>query len=149
MSKDTDFQYVTFKIEGQLFGLNVMLVRDVLRRQRITPVPKAKREVRGVLNLRGQIVTAVDMRRRLGVEDLPDIDPMHIVVEHMDEAYSLVVDTVGEVMTLDESTFEKCPPTMPKNWAAIAKGIHRMQGFLLVALDLGAIMRLGSANGNG
>ena len=107
-------QFVTLTIAGQLFGVPVLAVQDVLAQQKITPVPLASPEVAGALNLRGRIVTAIDMRTRL---DLPPRgegeECMYVVVEHGAELYSLMIDSVGEVLTLPVDQFEPPPRSQP------------------------------------
>src|ERR1700731_467442 len=99
-------EFVTVTVAGQLFGIPVLQVQDVLGPQRITRVPLAPPEVAGSLNLRGRIVTAIDIRIRLGLPELTDGKPgMSVVVDHGGELYSLMVDSVGEVLSLSEATF--------------------------------------------
>jgi purine-binding chemotaxis protein CheW len=131
-------QHVTVEIGQQLFGIPVLLVHDVLGPQRITRIPLAPPEIAGSLNLRGRIVTAVDVRMRLG---LPARDgglgtEMSVVVEHQGESYSLMVDQVGEVLALDDGAFEQSPPSLDPRWRAVSRGIYRLEDRLLVALDV-------------
>lgn len=132
-----EIEYVTATIGGQLFGLPIARVLDVFIPERITRVPLAPPEVAGVLNLRGRIVTAVDMRRRL---DLPARGPedkcMAIGIERDGEFYGLLVDQVGEVMKLPASSCEAVPVNLDSRWARLAMGVHRLEGRLLVALDV-------------
>lgn len=130
-------QFVSITIGGQVFGIPVMLVHDVLGPQRITRIPLAPAEVAGSLNLRGRIVTAIHVRRRLGLEPLStDRETMSVVVEHHGDLYSLIVDSVGEVLTLDLDRFEPHPPTMPPRVRDISAGIYQLKDVLLVALDV-------------
>ncbi|WP_142849955.1 chemotaxis protein CheW [Telmatospirillum sp. J64-1] len=132
--------YVTMFIEGQLFGIPVLTVQDVLGAQKITRIPLAPREVAGSLNLRGRIVTAIDVRLRLGLAPRPEGEqPMSVVVELGGELYSLMVDSVGEVLSLPSAGFERNPPTLDPLWREFSAGIFRLQGKLLVVLD---VMRL-------
>jgi purine-binding chemotaxis protein CheW len=136
--------FVTMTVAGQLFGIPVLQVRDVLGPQRIAHVPLAPAEVLGSLNLRGRIVTAIDMRKRLGLESLSDTaESMSVVVEHEDELYSLVVDKVGEVMSLPESDYEKNPTTLDPRWQEVSNGIYRLQTNLLVVIDVARFLRAG------
>lgn len=138
-------QYVTITIDGQSFGIPVLLVHDVLGAQRITRIPLAPAEVAGSLNLRGRIVTAIDIRRRLGMRDRPaDKAPMSVVVEEGGELYSLLVDAVGEVLTLAEADYERHPPTMDPQWRENSTGIYRLNGQLLVVLDVSRLLAIGS-----
>lgn len=142
MSQD----YVTFKIGEQLFGLRVEAVRDVLPSQRMTPVPMAAREIAGVINLRGRIVTVLDLPKRLGQAGVTREKPMNIVVENQGESYSFLVDEIGDVCSLDQDTFEPNPPHMDAAWRALSEGVHRLDGILLVILDLNRCMDLVTAS---
>jgi purine-binding chemotaxis protein CheW len=127
---------VTLTLAGQLCGIPVRHVRDVLRGQSVTRVPLAPAEVAGVLNLRGRIVTAIDLRRRLGLPPAPEGEPgMSVVVEREGELYSLQVDRVSEVVALTQATFEEKPPTLDGAWRDQAMGVHRLETGLLVELD--------------
>jgi purine-binding chemotaxis protein CheW len=138
-SLDNDF--VTVVIAGQLFGIPVLQVRDVLGPQRITRVPLAPPEIAGSLNLRGRIVTAIDIRTRLGLRDAGDATGrMSVVVDHGGELYSLMVDSVGEVLSLTEASFERNPATLDARWREIAAGIYRLDGKLLIVLDVGRLL---------
>ncbi|MFQ3623857.1 MAG: chemotaxis protein CheW [Acetobacteraceae bacterium] len=134
--------YVTLTVGGQLCGIPVLLVRDVLGPQTITRIPLAPPEVAGSLNLRGRIVTAIDLRRRLGLEGADIATAMSIVVEHQGELYSLIVDQVGEVMQLEPGDREANPPTLAPAWRALSVGVFRLSGGLLVALDVPAVLAL-------
>jgi purine-binding chemotaxis protein CheW len=133
---DTD-DYVTMTIADQLFGLPVLQVQDVLGAQKITRIPLAPKEVAGSLNLRGRIVTAIDVRLRLGLDPVDaDRKRMSIVVDHDGELYSLMVDSVGEVLSVDASTYERNPATLDPIWRDVSAGIYRLKGQLLVVLDV-------------
>lgn len=130
-------QYVSIMIGGQLFGIPVLLVHDVLGPQRITRIPLAPPEVAGSLNLRGRIVTAIDVRMRLGLSKRAAGDSaMSIVVEHGGEFYSLMVDSVGEVLALSTPSFERNPATLDPRWRDVSLGIYRLDAQLLVVLDV-------------
>ena len=138
--KDENQEYVTIRLAGQLLGIPVLAVHDVLNSQNITHIPMAPAWVAGVLNLRGRIVTAIDLRQRLG---LPAIEKkqgsknsMSIVVEHRGEPYSLIIDRVGEVLTLNMSDYEKNPVTLDPRWGEISSGIFRLEKELMVVLDV-------------
>jgi purine-binding chemotaxis protein CheW len=133
---DEQAQYVSIVIEGQLFGIPVLIVHDVLGPQRITRIPLAPPEVAGSLNLRGRIVTAIDVRLCLGLEKRPaDMPGMSVVVDHGTEFYSLIVDNVGEVLTLPAAAMERNPATLDPRWREISNGIYRLDEQLLVVLD--------------
>ncbi|MEX0591639.1 MAG: chemotaxis protein CheW [Xanthobacteraceae bacterium] len=134
---EDEIEYVTAMIGGQLFGLPIGRVLDVFAPERLTAVPLAPSEIAGVLNLRGRIVTAIDMRRRL---DLPPRGAgekcMAIGIEHLGEAYGLLVDAVGEVLNLPAASRDAVPVNLDPAWARIASGVHRLDGRLLVVLDV-------------
>src|ERR1700693_6294786 len=99
-------QFSTFFVADLFFGVDVLNVQEVLRFQQMTPVPQAPQVIEGLINLRGQIVTAIDMRRRLGLPPRPgDQTPMNIVVRSDDSAISLLVDEIGDVVDVDEATY--------------------------------------------
>ncbi|MCB1783146.1 MAG: chemotaxis protein CheW [Alphaproteobacteria bacterium] len=131
--------YLTVMIAGQRFGVPVLQVQDVLRDQRVTKIPLAPPEVAGSLNLRGRIVTAIDVRRKLGVEERKqdaERDNMSVVVEYNHELYSLIIDKVGDVLSLDDSSFEKNPGTLDPVWKDISLGIYQLDGELMVVMDV-------------
>ncbi|MBF0307108.1 MAG: chemotaxis protein CheW [Alphaproteobacteria bacterium] len=129
--------FVTMFIDSHLFGIPVLTVQDVLGTQKITRIPLAPREVAGSLNLRGRIVTAIDVRLRLGLPRRPDtVKGMSVVVEQSGELYSLMVDSVGEVLSLPAAAFERNPPTVDPLWRDFSAGIYRLQTQLLVVLDV-------------
>ena len=140
--------YVTIRIGDQLLGLPIGRVQDVFIANRITVVPRAPAEIVGLLNLRGRIVTAICLRRRLGrsVTLAPDaqglIELTAIGIDHGGESYALIVDAVGEVVRLDRSTLEPLPVHLDRVWAALATGVHRLADELLVVLDLDAVLDL-------
>lgn len=133
--------YVTMFIEGQLFGIPVLTVQDVLGPQKITRIPLAPREVAGSLNLRGRIVTAIDVRLRLGLTNQGgDNKSMSVVVDMGGELYSLMVDQVGEVLSLPAAKFERNPPTLDVMWREFSTGIYRLEDKLLVVLDVAKLL---------
>jgi len=134
-------EFVTVTIAGQLLGLPVLDVEDVLGPQKLTRIPLAPPAVAGALNLRGRIVTAIDVRRRLGLTPMDSYDDcMSIVVEHMGEPYSLLIDTVGEVLSIPMSCYERNPATLDAHWAQVSAGIFRLDGELLVALEVDKLL---------
>ena len=134
-------EFVTVSIEGQLFGIPVLMVQDVLGPQKITRIPLSPKEVAGVLNLRGRIVTAVELRTRLGLpKRAAGEQGMSVVVEHRGEPYSLIVDGLGEVMALKASAFERNPPTLNPRWREVSLGVYRLDGKLLVVLEVPKVL---------
>lgn len=139
-----DEMLVTITVADQLFGIPVLEVRDILGPQRITHVPLAPAEVAGALNLRGRIVTAIDVRTRLGLSGAADSKAcMSVVVDIGGELYSLIVDKVGEVMSLPVSDFERNPATLDPRWQEVSSGIFRLKDCLLVVLDVSRLLRTG------
>lgn len=129
-------QLCTFYLDGLFFGVEVQGVQEVIRYQQMTRVPRAPREVEGLINLRGQIVTAIDLRRRLGLTDRPaDHLPMNVVVRGDDGAVSLLVDQIGEVLDVDERTFERPPETLRGAARDLIQGAYKLQDRLLLVLD--------------
>ncbi|WP_414644368.1 chemotaxis protein CheW [Bosea sp. (in: a-proteobacteria)] len=140
--------YVTVMIGDQMLGLPIGRVHDVFITNRITLVPRAPSEIIGLLNLRGRIVTAICLRKRLGrpvtlrQDREGKTELVAVGIDHDGEAYALIVDAVGEVMRLDQSTFEPPPVHLDRGWAALATGVHRLDDRLLVVLDVDAILAL-------
>ena len=128
--------FLTVYISGQLFGIPVLQVEDVLGEQRVTKIPLAPPEVAGSLNLRGRIVTAINVRKRLGLEDSESTQEMSVVVEHEGELYSLIIDRVGDVLTLKNDDFQANPATLDPVWRDVSAGIYRLEKNLLVVLDV-------------
>jgi purine-binding chemotaxis protein CheW len=141
MSGQSDARLLSVTLAGQEFGIPVTQVRDVLGPQRTTVVPLAPPGVAGLLNLRGRIVTVIDMRALLR---LPPNDAdgrmMQVVVEHGEESFSLRVDAVGDVLELPGETFERTLSTLDPIWRDIAAGIYRLPDRLLVNLDLSRVL---------
>ena len=130
-------QYVTVVIGGQLFGIPIGKVHDVFMPESITRVPRSENEIAGVLNLRGRIVTAIDMRRLLGLEDREkDAMKMAVGIEYRGESYGFIIDNVGEVLNLSDDSREANPTNLNKNWTNISAGVHRLEGQLMVILDV-------------
>lgn len=134
-------QYVTVVIGGQLFGLPIERVHDVFKPESITRVPLSRHEIAGVLNLRGRIVTAIDMRRRLHLSERADGEKaMAVGIEHKGESYGLLIDNVGEVLDLPSNGREPNPVNLDPRWAAISGGVHRLNGQLMVILDVDHVL---------
>ena len=140
-SLDETIQYVTIYISEQLFGLPISRVHDVFVPESVTRVPLSQAEIAGVLNLRGRIVTAIDMRKRLGLVSLKDrSNLMAIGIEFKEESYGLIIDSVGEVLDLSEASREAVPSNLDPRWADIAAGVHRLESELMVILDVDRVL---------
>lgn len=144
LSQQTDNEskdYLTVMIAEQRFGIPVLQVQDVLREQTVTRIPLASKEVAGSLNLRGRIVTAIDVRKRLGLPDKEgDTPSMSVVVEHKDELFSLIIDTVGDVLRFKDKYYESNPGTLDPLWRNISTGIYQMEDELLVIMDVSRLL---------
>ncbi len=139
--------YVTLSVAGQLCGVPVLGVRDILAEQPITRIPLSPPDIAGSLNLRGRIVTAIDLRTRLTLPPCEDGSKrMSVVVEQSGELYALLVDQVAEIMSLDGDLFERNPPTLEQHWARFSSGIYRLDGRLLVILDIARLLDFSNAN---
>lgn len=133
--------YVTVMIEDQTFGLPIDRVHDVFITTTITPVPLAPPEIAGLLNLRGRVVTAVSLRRLLRLPDAPDTGELTVVgVEVGGESFGLVVDNVGEVLNLPAGDRQPNPLNLDPRWARFSRGIHWIEGGLLVVVDIEAAL---------
>jgi purine-binding chemotaxis protein CheW len=144
MEKDEHFtEFVTFTIAGQSFGLPIAQVQDVFKPMNVTRVPLAGAEIAGVLNLRGRIVTAIEMRSRLSAQPRGEgADPMAIGIEAKGESFGLLVDTVGEVLKLADFELEPNPINLDRKLADLSVGVYRLDGQLLVVLDIDEVLRL-------
>jgi purine-binding chemotaxis protein CheW len=131
-----DRQYCTFYVGGHYFGLDVLKVQEIIRYQEMTRVPLAPSVVRGLINLRGQIVTAIDLRRRLGLPDrAADQLPVNVVVQTDDGAVSLLVDEIGDVLEVPEKLFELPPETLKGTTRSLVRGAYKLADRLLLVLD--------------
>src|SRR5579871_1596116 len=129
-------QFSTFFVADLFFGVDVLRVQAVLRFQQMTRVPKAPDVVEGLINLRGQIVTAIDMRRRLGLPPRAgDQTPMNMVVRTDDGAVSLLVDEIGDVLDVDEATYERPPENLDPAARDLIRGVYKLKDRLLLVLD--------------
>ena len=140
-----DRVFVTLSLAGQLCGIPVQSVRDVLAMHGITRIPLAPPEIAGSLNLRGRIVTAIDLRRRLHLPPAAaKASRMAVVVEHGSELYALLVDEVCEVIGLADDKFERNPPTLTGVWAEHCTGVFRLAGQLMAVLDVASLLAIGA-----
>jgi purine-binding chemotaxis protein CheW len=137
-------EFVTVMVGAQLFGLPIACVQDVFKVDRLTRVPLAPPEIAGVVNLRGRIVTVIDMRRQLG---LPQHDGEHpgmaLGIEFKGESFGLQIDAVGEVLRLADGSRESNPVNLDARLARVSSGVHRLEEQLLVVLDVARVLDVG------
>ena len=132
---------VSIRLGAQTFGVPVMKVQDVIAQSAINVVPLAPAEVAGAINLRGRIVTAIDMRRRLGIAPRPAGERwMSVILERSGELFALLVDDVGDVLWLAANTFEPTPVTVSPVWRSVCAGLYRLESELLLALDVEKVL---------
>ena len=133
----TEQQFCTFFVDGLFFGVEVHKVQEVIRYQGMTGVPLAPAVVGGLINLRGQIVTAIDLRKRLAMSERQGGEqPMNVVVRTADGAVSLLVDEIGDVVEVDESSFEPPPETLRSSVRSMIVGVHKLNDRLMHVLDI-------------
>ena len=133
-------EYVTVMVADQIFGLPIGSVHDVFVARTVTRVPLAPREIVGLINLRGHVVTALCLRRRLGLPEPAARREIAVGLEHQGEFYGLFVDRVGEVMRLAADAREPNPVHMDPHWASLSRGVHRLDRQLLIILDVDAVL---------
>jgi purine-binding chemotaxis protein CheW len=140
--RSTPRQYSTFFVDGLYFGVDVLDVQEVLRQQEMTPVPKAHAVITGLINLRGQIVTAFDMRRRLGITTpRGEKPPMNFVIRTEDGAVSLLVDGIGDVISVRQEDFEPPPKTVSEAAREFIEGVYKLDGRLLLVLSTQRVLQ--------
>ena len=136
-SAQSSRQLSTFFLDGLYFGVEVLKVQELIRCQEMTRVPLASPVIRGLINLRGQIVTAIDLRCRLGMPPrAAGSDPMNVVVRTDDGAVSLLVDEIGDVVEVQEEQFERAPETIKGRATDLITGVYKMPERLLLVLDV-------------
>lgn len=139
-------QLCTFVVGGHLFGIDVCFVHEVIRSQAMTVVPLAPKIVRGLINLRGQIVTAVDMRHRLALPPFEDsYEPMNVVVQNGEGAISLLVDEIGDVLDVDIRQREATPPGVAEVVRDILDSVYKLEGRLLLVLNPSMLYQLAAS----
>ena len=129
-------QFCTFFLKDRLFGIPVEQVHEVIQSQDITRVPLAPPVICGLINLRGQIVIAIDLRRQLAMEELPaEMSPINVVVRTQEGPVSLLVDVIGDVVEVEEQTFERPPDTLNRKMWPLIFGVHKLESRLMHVLD--------------
>ncbi len=137
--------YSTFSLGEHHFGVDVNKVQEIIRYQKMTPVPLADSVVRGLINLRGQIVTAMDLRRRMKMDDLPpEKKSMNVVIRNDDGAVSLLVDEIGDVISVEDQSFEECPETLKGVARELITGAYKLDNRLLLILDTQKVCQIGN-----
>lgn len=140
-------QFCTFYLNNHLFGIDVLEVQEVFRYQEMTTVHLAPPVVRGLINLRGQIITAMDLRKRLGLPDRSeDEQPMNVVVRTEDEVVSLLVDEIGDVLEVSDQNFEPPLGTISEKMRDLIKGVYKLDAQLLLILDTVKVMEFESVS---
>jgi purine-binding chemotaxis protein CheW len=129
-------QFCTFYLDKLMFGVELLKVQEVIRFLELTEIPLAPRDISGLMNLRGQIVTGIDLRRRLDLDDRPEGSiPMNVVIRSAGGAVSLLVDEIGDVVEVDEDSFEPPPETLQGKVREVILGVHKLEKRLLHVLD--------------
>ncbi len=133
----TTGQFCTFAVAGQHFGVIVDDIHEVIRHRSGSRVPLAPAAVVGLMNLRGRIVPVIDLRTRLGLPPrVADAEPLNVVLRTKDGPKALVVDTIGDVLTLGDTTFEPVPPTFRGPMAELVRGVHKLPDRIVLMLDV-------------
>ncbi|MFO0612816.1 MAG: chemotaxis protein CheW [Polyangiaceae bacterium] len=135
-------QLCTFRVDDMLLGIDVMRVQEVVSNMPVTPVPLSPRVVGGLINLRGHIVTVIDLRRRLGLTSPTPEAPLQLVIKSDDQMTSLLVDQMGDVVSVDESQFERAPTTVAADARELIVGAYKLDGALVLALDVEQAIKL-------
>ncbi len=137
--------FVTFFVDDQMFGIPVLNVQDILTPDKIASIPLAPAEVRGSINLRGRIVTVIDVRVRLGLSNDKEKSQqgnMGVTVEQDHELYTLLVDRIGDVVAMSNDLYEKNPGTLAPTWREFSEGVYRLEDKLMVILDIERLLNI-------
>ena len=136
-------QFATFRVDNLFFGIEVLKVQEVLRYQEMTRVPLAPKVIEGLINLRGQIVPALDMRRRLALPARSGQEsPMNMVVRSEDGAVSLLVDEIGDVLEVEPSAYEAAPDNLPLEHRQLIDGVYKLEAGLLLVLNTERVLQI-------
>jgi purine-binding chemotaxis protein CheW len=133
-------QLCGFKIKGDYYAISVLDVQEVIKPHSLTTVPLSPDYVKGLINLRGQIVTSISLRKLFGMEDNECDDHMNIIVRNGDSLYALMVDEILDVIDVEEQTFESIPETISENIKKYIKGVYKLESNLLILLDLEKVL---------
>lgn len=130
-------EFVTAMVGRQMFGFAIDRVRDVFVPEGVTPVPLAPTEIAGLINLRGRIVTLIDLHARLGIETVAGRrNAMAVGIDHRGESFGLLIDHVGQVVKVEPNEWERAPANLDPRWAAICLGVRRTSDRLMLAFDI-------------
>jgi purine-binding chemotaxis protein CheW len=136
----------TFFVDSLFLGIEVEKVQEIIRYQEMTRVPLAPSVVGGLMNLRGQIVTAIDLRRRLDLSERPEeLSPLNVIVRTEDETVSLLIDDIGDVLEVNRDDFETPPDTFTSKLRPLIRGAYKLQGQLLLFLDVDKVVDFGDS----
>ncbi len=135
ITSNDKIQVLSVFLDEQMFGIEISKIEDVLMPLHLTEVPLAEAHIQGVSNLRGRIVTAINLRKRLKMDSVNPSESMNVVVENHNELYSVLVDRVGDVLTLDARDIEKPPLTLNPLWHDLIDGVCQMEDTIMVILD--------------
>lgn len=142
-------EFVTLQVDRQWFGIPVSRVQEILPPHSLTMVPRANAAISGLLNLRGQIVTAIDLRTRLGLPVRPvESEFMNIIVSDGGELFSLLVDSVGDVLNLLKEDFSVTPANLDTHWSQCSAGVYQLENALMVVLDIQSIVNFNNQLNN-
>ncbi|MFK7821641.1 MAG: chemotaxis protein CheW [Planctomycetaceae bacterium] len=142
-SAGTSGSYCTFRVDDLLFGIEVQQVQEVIRSQPTTRVPLSRPEVHGLMNLRGQIVSALSLRQRLGLDPPPDDRPaMNVVIRSPEGPISLLVDEIGDVVEVDQGCFEPPPETLQGDQREFTRGAFKLDDRLLLILNTDRVVHV-------
>lgn len=134
---------MTFHVAGQILGMPVETVQEILPPQNVTNIPLAPDGIAGLINLRGQIVTSFDLRKRLGLESRPpESGFINIISGTADDMYAIVVDSVGDVISVESMRFSPPPPTLDPVWRNCCLGIYQLEHGLLISLDIKSLFSI-------
>lgn len=136
-------QYCTFYLDGSFFGVEVGRVQEILRHQEMTPVPLAEGHIEGLINLRGQIMTAVDLRTRVALPPRgADAQPINVVIRRGEDPVSLLVDEIGDVIRPGHELFEEAPDNTDPRFRELLRGVYKLEDRLLLVLDVDRVLQM-------
>jgi purine-binding chemotaxis protein CheW len=138
-------QYCGFKVGDDFFAISVLRVQEIIRSQQLTQIPKCPEMIKGLINLRGQIVTAVSLRSMFALEECTKDDQMNIIVQIGEDLYAIIVDEIMDVIEVGDETFEATPDNIDKRFSRFITGVHKLKDKLLIILDLDKVLAMEEA----